>query len=190
MMPGNKYVIVSAPSGAGKTTIVRHLLSQFPELEFSISATSRVRRPNETDGKDYWFISTEEFLARREAGEFVEWEEVYPGQFYGTLRSELEAIRARGHCAIFDVDVVGGKRLKKIFGPEALSLFVAPPSLEALEDRLQSRGTETPESLRKRLDKAAREMTYARFSDAIVVNDDLPRACSEAAALVRDLLAR
>ena len=181
-------MIVSAPSGAGKTTIVQHLLSRFPELEFSISATSRPRRASETDGRDYWFISTEEFLARREAGAFVEWEEVYPGQFYGTLRSELAGIRSRGHHAIFDVDVVGGKRLKKIFGVNALALFVAPPSLEALEQRLRTRGTESPESLKKRLDKAAREMTYAQYSDTTIVNDDLPKACSEAERLVRDFL--
>jgi len=187
--PGTaRYVIVSAPSGAGKTTIVHHLLHRFPTLEFSVSATSRPRRANEQDGRDYWFLSTPEFLRRRDAGEFVEWEEVYPGSYYGTLRSALDAIVARGHHPVFDVDVVGGLRLKKIFGDRALALFIAPPSLEALGERLKARGTESPASLAKRLDKAAREMSFAPRFDAIIVNDSLPAACQEAEQRVLALI--
>jgi guanylate kinase len=183
-----RCVIVSAPSGAGKTTIVRHLRSRFPELAFSVSATSRPERPNERDGHDYWFITAEEFLRRVKAGDFVEWEEVYPGRYYGTLRSELETIWSRGHHAIFDVDVKGGSHLKDTFGSHALALFIAPPSLDILEERLRSRGTETPESLRERVDKAAHEMDFASRFDAIVVNDDLRNACDAAEKHVRAFL--
>ena len=183
-----RCVIVSAPSGAGKTTIVRHLQSRFPELAFSISATSRPKRASEQDGHDYWFISAGEFLRRVRVDAFVEWEEVYPGQYYGTLRSELEAIWSRGQTAIFDVDVRGGSHLKEIFRGDALALFIAPPSLEALEQRLRARGTESPESLQKRIDKATYEMGYAPRFDAAVVNDDLERACDEAEKHVSDFL--
>ena len=137
-----KCIIVSAPSGAGKTTIVRHLLEHQPTLAFSVSATSRAKRSYEVDGKDYHFITTEEFQRRIDADEFVEWEEVYPGQFYGTLKHELNRIWKDGKHPIFDVDVIGGLDLKEIFGPNALAMFIAPPSIEALEERLRQRGTE------------------------------------------------
>ena len=184
-----KSIIVSAPSGAGKTTIVHHLLSLDIGLEFSVSATSRPMRANEVDGKDYHFLSVEEFKARIAAGEFVEYEEVYPGRFYGTLRSELERIWTNGHHAIFDVDVVGGLDLKEVYQTHALALFVAPPSLNALELRLYGRNTETVESLRMRIDKAAHEMTFQDRFDAVIVNDDRDRACLEASKLVRTFLA-
>lgn len=186
-IPG-KSIIVSAPSGAGKTTIVRHLLSEGLGLEFSVSATSRPMRANEVDGRDYFFLSVDEFRGRIAAGEFVEYEEVYPGRFYGTLRSELERIWAAGHHAIFDVDVVGGLDLKEIYQTKALALFVSPPSLEALEHRLNHRNTETPETLRMRVEKAEHEMTFRERFDAVIVNDDRERACTEATALVRTFL--
>ena len=148
-----KCIIVSAPSGAGKTTIVHHLLTRDLNLAFSVSATSRVRRVYEVDGKDYFFITPEEFKRRIADDAFVEWEEVYPGQFYGTLKSQLERIWSLGQHAIFDVDVVGGLHLKKIFGDRALAIFVEPPSLATLEERLHQRGTETRESLRPARDR-------------------------------------
>lgn len=183
-----KCIIVSAPSGAGKTTLVRHLLEQEPGLAFSVSATSRAKRSYEVDGKDYHFITPEEFQRRIDADEFVEWEEVYPGQFYGTLKHELHRIWKDGKHPIFDVDVVGGLDLKEIFGPNALAVFIAPPSIGALEERLRQRGTETPESLAKRVAKAAHELTYAPRFDATVINDDLDRACEEARRRVDEFL--
>lgn len=185
--PG-KCVIVSAPSGAGKTTIVRSLLAQGLRLAFSVSATSRAKRSFEVDGQDYFFITAEEFRRRIDADDFVEWEEVYPGRFYGTLKSEIDRIWAQGNSAIFDVDVVGGLHLKEVFGARALALFVSPPSVQALEERLKARNTETPESLKERVDKAAHEMTFADRFDAVVVNDTLERACAEAYGLVRAFL--
>lgn len=175
-----KCIIVSAPSGAGKTTIVHHLLTRGLGLAFSVSATSRPKRPSEVDGKDYFFLEVEEFKARIAAGGFVEWEEVYPGRFYGTLRSELERIWSSGHHAIFDVDVVGGLHLKEVYGRNALALFVAPPSLAALEERLRARSTETDDTLRMRVEKAAHELTFADRFDSIIVNDARDRACMEA----------
>ncbi len=187
-IPG-KSVIVSAPSGAGKTTIVKHLLAQDLGLEFSISATSRPMRAGEVDGRDYFFLSVDEFRGRIKAGEFVEYEEVYPGRYYGTLRSELERIWAAGHHAIFDVDVVGGLDLKEVYQSKALALFVSPPSVAELERRLNGRNTETPETLRMRVAKAEHEMTFRDRFDAVIVNDDLARACEEAVRLVRAHLA-
>lgn len=183
-----KCVIISAPSGAGKTTIVRSLLAQGLRLAFSVSATSRPKRHFEVDGQDYFFITADEFRHRVANGDFIEWEEVYPGGFYGTLRSEIERIWAQGNAAIFDVDVVGGLHLKAVYGEAALALFVSPPSIEALEQRLRARETETPETLKTRVDKAAHEMTYAPRFDAVVVNDTLEHACAEAHALVKRFL--
>jgi len=188
MKKNGKCVIISAPSGAGKTTIVRSLLAQGLRLAFSVSATSRPKRSYEVDGQDYFFISAQEFQQRIAAEAFVEWEEVYPGQFYGTLRSEIDRIWAQGNSAIFDVDVVGGVHLKSVFEEQALAVFVSPPSIEILEQRLRSRGTESEESLRKRVDKAAQEMTFAPQFDAIVVNDTLEHACAEAYTLVKRFL--
>jgi guanylate kinase len=183
-----KCVIISAPSGAGKTTIVRSLLAQGLRLAFSVSATSRPKRHYEVDGQDYFFITADEFRQRVAAGDFIEWEEVYEGRFYGTLRSEIERIWSQGNSAIFDVDVVGGLHLKAVFGEQALAIFVSPPSIEVLEDRLRNRDTETPETLKDRVDKAAHEMTYAHRFDAVVVNDTLEHACAEAFTLVKRFL--
>ena len=186
-MPG-KLLIFSAPSGSGKTTIVKHLLNTLPNLEFSITACSRAKRDCEVDGRDYYFISVDEFKRRIANDEFVEWEEVYPGSFYGTLKSEIERIWAKNNAVVLDVDVKGGVHLKKIFGDSALSVFVMPPSIDVLKQRLESRGTETPESLAKRVGKAAEEMTYSNQFDRIVVNDNLEKSYKEAETLVTEFL--
>ena len=183
-----KAIIVSAPSGAGKTTIVRHLLEVIPSLEFSVSACSREKRDGETDGRDYHFISADEFRKKIENDEFVEWEEVYPGSYYGTLKSELQRIWEKGCFPIFDVDVVGGLNLKKYFGDKALAICIKPPSLSALKERLQKRGTETEESFRKRLGKAEKELTFAEHFDIIIMNDKLENACKEAIVVVNNFL--
>ncbi len=180
-----KLLILSAPSGSGKTTIVKHLLKVLPNLEFSISACSRPKRNGEVDGKDYYFLSVDEFKRRISNNEFVEWEEVYAGSFYGTLKSEIERIWAKNNIVVFDVDVKGGINLKKQFGSCALSIFVKPPSIEALKLRLESRGTEDLESLNKRIGKAAEEMTYSNQFDKILVNDCLDISSKEAEDVVK-----
>ncbi|MBQ8863763.1 MAG: guanylate kinase [Rikenellaceae bacterium] len=185
-----KLVIFSAPSGAGKSTIVGALLKLFPELEFSISATSRAPRGTEQHGKEYYFLSTEEFRSKIENDCFVEWEEVYAGSYYGTLRSEMDRIWGQGHVVAFDVDVMGGIRLKELFGENACSVFVMPPSVEELERRLIGRGTDTPEVIAKRVGKAASEIEKAPKFDHIVVNDDLQTAIGEAAEIVRNFIAK
>lgn len=171
-----KLIIFSAPSGSGKTTIVQELLKQDIPLEFSISATSREARAHEIHGKDYYFLSPEEFKNRIEKNELLEWEEVYKDQFYGTLKSEVERITSKGSHVIFDIDVVGGLNLKRMFQDRALAIFIQAPSVEELENRLKNRGTENQESLQKRLDKASYEMTFAKDFDLIVVNDNLESA--------------
>lgn len=181
----NKAIIISAPSGAGKTTIVRRILETIPQLEFSVSACSRPRRGSEVDGQDYFFLSVDEFRGKIKNNEFLEWEEVYPGSFYGTLNVELDRIWKEGKIPVFDVDVVGGDNLKKQFGDSALAIFIRPPSLQVLEQRLRDRATDDEESLRKRLAKAEQEMAYAGKFDAIVVNDDLERATVKAEELVK-----
>ena len=183
-----KLLIFCAPSGSGKSTIVQHLMKLDLGLAFSISATSRTPRKDETDGKEYHFISPEKFRQMIDKGAFVEWEEVYPGRYYGTLRSELERIWKLGKHAIFDIDVAGGMNLKKKFGHRAFSVFVQPPSMEVLEKRLRSRGTENEESIRARLGKASGELSYAPRFDVILVNDDLEKALSEAETLVRNFI--
>jgi len=175
-----KLIIFSAPSGAGKTTIVNHLLKMFPELEFSVSACSRGKRKDETHGVDYYFISVDEFKKKIENNEFVEWEEVYTDNFYGTLKVEIERIWNKGKHVIFDMDVVGGINLKKKFGDAALSIFVMPPSIEHLEKRLKLRETETPESIARRLGKAVNELKTANQFDKIILNDNLETAFAEA----------
>lgn len=185
-----RLLIVTAPSGSGKTTIVHHLLATFPELRFSISATNRSRRPNEINGQDYYFLSTERFLALRDEGAFLEWEEVYPGAFYGSLRSEVKRLAEAGYTVVFDIDVKGALRLKEQFGDQALAVFIRPPSLEVLIARLRNRQTEDAESLERRIRRVTEEMTYAERFDRILVNDRLPLALAEAETICRDLLAR
>ena len=183
-----KLIIFSAPSGAGKTTIVKHLLSVRTDLQFSVSATTRHARAGETDGKDYYFISKEEFLHRIAHKEFVEFEEVYTNCFYGTLRIEIERIWALGKHVIFDVDVEGGLHLKKKFEEKALAIFVQPPSYEVLAQRLQERNTESEETLAKRLGKAKKELEYADKFDVILPNFELSKAFSDAEKLVEGFL--
>ncbi len=185
-----KVIIVSAPSGAGKTSIVRHLLQVVPKLSFSVSATTRNKRGNEEHGKDYYFFSPEEFRERISKDEFLEWQEVYADQFYGTLKSEVERIWNEGHIVIFDVDVLGGINIKKYFGDKALSVFIQPPTLEELRNRLLNRGTETEESMKKRLDKAEYEISFADQFDKIVLNDDLATAQQEMIDLVQKFIGR
>jgi guanylate kinase len=184
-----KLVIFSAPSGSGKSTIVQHLMSQGLDLAFSISATSRQPREGEVDGREYHFIAPEKFRELIKKNAFVEWEEVYPGQFYGTLQSELDRIWELGGHAIFDIDVQGGINLKLKFGDRACAIFIETPSLIVLEERLRSRGSDDEASLRKRLDKAEYELTFAPLFDHIVVNDILSEAQSEALSLVKEFLA-
>ncbi len=179
-----KMIIISAPSGAGKTTIVKHLLQTIPRLSFSVSACSRSPRKGEVNGKDYWFITENEFKRKIEAGEFAEWEEVYPGHYYGTLKKEIERIWNDGKHVVFDVDVKGGMNLKKQFGSSALAVFVSPPSLDILEKRLRKRSTETEEKIRERRQKAAREMEFASRFDTVLVNDRLEETLDHAVELV------
>lgn len=180
-----KVIIFSAPSGAGKSTVVGHLLKTFPFLEFSISATSRSPRGSEKDGVEYYFFSEQQFrdLIARDA--FVEYEEVYPGSFYGTLRSEVERIWAKGHVILFDIDVKGGVNLKRIFGDNALSVFVRPPSVEELRRRLVGRGTDSPEAIEKRVAKAHEELEYESRFDRVLENDRLEKTLAEAEEIVK-----
>ncbi|MDO8929476.1 MAG: guanylate kinase [Bacteroidota bacterium] len=184
-----KLIIFSAPSGAGKTTIVRHLLDKDLNLEFSISATSRGMRHTETDGKDYYFLTPEEFRKKIDNNEFLEWEEVYAGTYYGTLKSEVERIRNNGKNVIFDVDVVGGCNIKKYYGNEALAVFVQPPSVEELRNRLVSRSTDSLEVIEKRIAKAEYELTFASQFDCIIINELLEIAFAEAEKCIRRFIA-
>jgi len=187
-MKEGKLIIFSAPSGAGKTTIVQHLLKTIPSLSFSISATTRLLRGDEVNNKDYYFISKEDFLHKVAKHEFVEFEEVYSGTFYGTLRSEIERIWDSEKHVVFDIDVEGGLRLKKKFGDQALAIFVQPPSYEVLVQRLTNRGTDSDEKLKERLIKAKKELTYADKFDVILENHELSAACAKAEKLVLDFL--
>ena len=187
---GNKVIIFSAPSGAGKSTVVNHLLSLYPELEFSISATSRAPRGQEKHGVEYYFYSADEFRSMITEDKFVEYEEVYAGSFYGTLRSEVERIWAKGHAIVFDIDVQGGVNLKRIFGEQALSVFIQAPSVDILRERLIGRGTDTEEAIERRVAKAASEMEFAAGKfDYVLVNDDLATAKAEAEKVIAGFLA-
>ncbi|MEA3316832.1 MAG: guanylate kinase [Bacteroidota bacterium] len=183
-----KLLIFSAPSGAGKTTIVKNLLQENTNLEFSISACSREKRKNETQAKDYYFFSVNEFKNKIEKNEFIEWEEVYPDRFYGTLKSELERIWAKGKHVIFDVDVIGGLNIKKQYPEKALSIFIMPPSVEELENRLKTRSTDKAEDIQTRMDKAEEEIKYADKFDKIIINDNLSEAINEAKTLTNKFL--
>lgn len=188
LMEQGKLIIFSAPSGAGKTTIVKALTGKFPMLEFSVSATSRTPRGSEIHGSDYYFFTAEEFEKAIDGDLFVEWEEVYAGTKYGTLRSEVERIWAKRNVILFDVDVKGGLRLKSIFGDKALAIFVMPPSVETLRHRLVGRGTDSPETIEKRVDKAEQELSYASKFDRVVINDDLGRAILEVEDIITDFI--
>jgi guanylate kinase len=183
-----KVIIFSAPSGSGKSTIIGHLLKRIPNMEFSISATSRKPRPGEENGREYYFLSHDEFKQKVAEDKFVEWVEVYQGTCYGTLKSEIERIWKKGNVVIFDVDVLGGVSLKKIFGDKALSVFIQPPSIEVLEQRLRDRNTETEESLKKRIERAQMELQYSNQLDVVVVNDDLETAINETETIVNNFL--
>jgi len=183
-----KLIIFSAPSGAGKTTIVKHLLKQNLGLEFSISATSRPSRHTETHAKDYHFLSEKEFQQKIENNEFLEWEEVYSGIYYGTLKSEVERIRNLGQNVIFDVDVVGGLNIKNYYGDEALAIFVQPPSVNELRCRLQNRSTESDDKIQMRIEKAEHELSFSNQFDVIITNDNLDVALAEAVKIVSDFL--
>lgn len=184
----NKVIIFSAPSGSGKSTIVSHILKLHPEMEFSVSATSRAPRGQERNGIEYHFFTADEFRKMIAEDKFVEYEEVYAGSFYGTLKSEVQRIWDKGHVIIFDVDVKGGVNLKKYFGDKALSVFIQAPSVEELRKRLVARGTDSAEAIAKRVAKASEEMTYADKFDYILVNDDLQKAFAEAEKVVDDFL--
>lgn len=183
-----RLIVFSAPSGAGKTSIVRGLMQRIPSLSFSVSATSRKRREGEQDGVDYYFMSPGEFRDHIDRGDFLEWEEVYPGSYYGTLRSEVDRIMAAGKHVVFDVDVAGGMTIKKTYKAQCLSLFIMPPSVEELKNRLLARRTESPESLHKRISKAEHEMSFSGRFDHIVVNDVLEDAIREAVDLVESFI--
>jgi guanylate kinase len=183
-----KCIIFSAPSGAGKTTIVRYLLRNVEKLAFSISAASREPRGRETDGIDYHFLNVEDFKQKIERDEFVEWEEVYEDNFYGTLKSEVLNSWEEGKTVLFDVDAIGGLNLKRIFGDKALSIFIQPPSLFVLEQRLKNRRTETPEQIKMRLDKANEELSHSNKFDYVLMNDNLEKACYEIKAVVEKFI--
>jgi len=185
-----KLVIISAPSGAGKTTIVKHLLDSRLNLAFSVSATTRSLRGNETDGEDYFFLTVSEFKRRVENNEFVEWEEVYKEVLYGTLKCELERIWANGNHVLFDVDVMGGISLKKIFNTSSIAIFIMPPSIEELENRLVRRETDSPEKIRMRVEKAREEIKLANQFDTVIINHQLDKAKEEAYKIVSSFLER
>ena len=186
----HKLIIITAPSGAGKTSITRHLMRHFPQLAFSVSAATRKPRGYEKDGIDYHFISEEDFKQKIQHEEFVEWEMVYEGKYYGTLKSELLRIWSEDKIPVLDIDVKGAIHVQQQYPDTSLSLFIEPPSVEALKSRLESRGTETAESLAARVNKSAFELSFKDQFNRHIVNDDLQRACSEAEELVADFIKR
>lgn len=185
-----KLIIFSAPSGAGKSTIVHHILGCGFNMEFSVSATSRAPRGKEVHGVDYYFLSVEEFRSRIHKNEFLEYEEVYPGSFYGTLKSEVDRITNESKNVVFDIDVLGGINIKKQYEDQALALFIAPPSIEVLHQRLINRGTDTPEMIAKRIGKAEYELSFAPQFDKVIVNDDLEQAKKEAERIITEFLSK
>jgi len=183
-----KIIILSAPSGAGKTTIVQECLKRISTLEFSVSATTRPKRDHEISGRDYYFMTAEKFQYYIDKGSFLEWEEVYPGRYYGTFLSEVQRIITHGHSAVFDVDVMGGLNIKKHYGAEALALFIMPPSVEVLQQRLIARGTETLVEVEKRMAKVEQELAVAPQFDQIILNDNLPDAIDQTLSCIHNFL--
>jgi guanylate kinase len=183
-----KLIVISAPSGAGKTSIVHHLLKNMPELSFSVSACSREKRDNETHGKDYYFLGVEGFQNKIKEAAFLEWEEVYENQYYGTLKSEIERIWSEGKTVIFDVDVIGGLNIKKQYPKECLSLFIMPPSVDVLRERLSGRGSESEEKLEMRLAKAEQEISKNQEFDKVILNDDFGIACEETMEVITNFI--
>jgi guanylate kinase len=183
-----KLLIITAPSGAGKTTIVHDLLEHFPNLAFSVSATTRLKREHETEGVDYYFINESSFREKIETGQFAEWEEVYPGRLYGTLKSEMTRLWSEDKCVVFDIDVLGAMNLKSQYPLDSLAIFIAPPSLEVLEKRLRNRGTETEETIQIRLNRARMELEQKEKFDLVVVNDQLEIACETVRRAVHKFL--
>lgn len=183
-----KVIIFSAPSGSGKSTIINYLMEQGLNLHFSVSATSRPPRGKEQNGVEYYFLSPEEFKERIAHGDFLEYEEVYEGRFYGTLKQQVDAQLASGQNVVCDVDVLGAQNIKKAYGTQALSVFIQPPSIEALRQRLEGRGTDAPEVIEKRIERAEFELTFASKSDVVIINDDLHTAETEALRVIREFL--
>jgi len=183
-----KLIVISAPSGAGKTSIVHQLLKDIPELSFSVSASSRERRENELHGKDYYFLGVEGFQQKIKEDAFLEWEQVYENQYYGTLKSEIERIWSEGKTVIFDVDVVGGLNIKKQYPKKCLSIFIMPPSVEVLAERLIGRGSESDESVKKRLDKAEEEISKNKQFDTIILNDNFEIACEQTKEIITNFI--
>jgi guanylate kinase len=180
----NKLIIITAPSGAGKTSITKFLLKKYPQLSFSVSATTRAQRKHEVDGQDYYFISIDEFNQKIQHNEFVEWEMVYEGKYYGTLKSELRRIRNNDQVPVLDIDVKGAIHVQQQYPESTLSIFIEPPSLEVLHQRLQSRGTETHETLNARLNKATYEISFKHHFSNIIINENLDKACGEASVII------
>mgnify|MGYP000903456194 CR=1 FL=1 len=188
IVTGSKIIIITAPSGAGKTSVTRFLLEKFPQLAFSVSAATRQPRGKEKNGVDYYFLSLEEFQKKIQQQEFVEWEMVYEGKYYGTLKSELQRIWSQQQVPMLDIDVKGAIHVQQQFPSTSMSIFIEPPSVDELRRRLESRGTETPESLQARVNKASYEISFKNHFNHVVVNDNLERACDYAAKLVQDFL--
>ncbi|MGZ5222072.1 MAG: guanylate kinase [Chitinophagaceae bacterium] len=184
----NKIIIITAPSGAGKTSITRHLLKTFPQVAFSISAATREARYYETNGVDYYFISLQDFKQKIQHNEFVEWEMVYEGKYYGTLKNELQRIWDNDQCPLLDIDVKGAIHIQQQYPDTALTIFIEPPSVNELKKRLESRGTETTESLQARVNKASYEISFKEHFHKSIVNDDLGRACAKAELMVKEFL--
>lgn len=188
MAKAKKLITITAPSGAGKSSITKYLLEHFPILDFSVSATTRTQRGSEINGKDYYFLELPDFLQKIENGAFLEWEMVYPGKYYGTLQADLERIWKEGKIPILDIDVKGAMKVREIFATNALYVFIAPPSLEELKKRLINRGTETLENVETRLEKANYELSFQSHFDKTIINKDLNKACTQTAKLVKAFL--
>lgn len=189
MSSSHKIIIITAPSGAGKTSITKHLLKTFPdELVFSVSAATRLKRSYEKDGVDYYFMSVDDFKEKIQHGAFVEWEMVYEGKYYGTLKSEIHRIWKEEKAPLLDIDVKGAVHVQQQHPEKSLSIFIEPPSVDELKKRLNTRGTETPESIATRVNKAAYELSFKEHFDKVIVNDDLEKACTEAEVIVRSFL--